>query len=275
MNIKEEINQYLFHPVVVETYQKYKSINKGEGYPELCYFGINFNKDGIYSFKFYFAFFRKLTLKEIQLFLPTTEDFEKYYHLWEESKEKTLEHSGCTFEVKFKHDLTPIFGFHYRLKPIKEAYDLIGYPTHLPFDVLSLGTRPGINFEYKNGQALEKKYYYLHTDEQRKYIADRFNIPFAIKAHLMEYTESDEFSKVNVWRFDLTKENLERPNAFNPRQQKYIDFLKETYNLINISDGYYEQSDIRASYYFDIDQSSIAPFDAPINFNIDTLKLFY
>lgn len=271
----EELHTYFNHPVVVSTYKNYNALwAKQQNSPYLNYFGINFDSKGIYSFKFYFAFFNRLTEEEVRSFLPVTDDFFKYYHLWEPSPVKTLEHSGCTFEVKFKGNLDPVFGFHYRLKPVKEAYDLIGYPQQLPFDVLKLNTRPGINYEYAKHDVLRKQYYYLDSDEAKAYFAKRFNNPYLAKVSLIEYTEADRFSKINAWKFDLTTENRNRPNVFNQKATGLINLLEEEYGLINISDGYYENSDIRASYYFNIHKTSVAPFDDKENLHIDTLKLF-
>jgi hypothetical protein len=271
----QELKKYLNHPIVIETYRNYNSLwEKRQNSPYLNYFGINFDSQGICSFKIYFAFFDRLIEKEVALFLPETTDFFRYYHLWEPTSVKTLEHSGCTFEIKFKGSLDPILGFHYRLKPIKESYDLIGYPENIPFDVLSLNTRPGINYEYFSDSVLRKKYYYFDSDFHKAYFAKRFNNDFLSKVGLIEYTESDKFSKINAWKFDFTKDNMNRPNPFNEKANAIIDFLKEKYGLINISDGYYESSDIRASYYFNIHKTSIAPFDDKENLHIDTLKLF-
>lgn len=271
----DALEKYLNHPVVINTYKNYNSLwDKNQTLPYLNYFGINFDSKGICSFKLYFAFFNKMSEQDVKLFLPTTNDFFKYYHLWEASSVKTLEHSGCTFEIKFKGSLDPVLGFHYRLKPIKESYDLIGYPEQIPFDVLCLNTRPGINYEYATDSVLRKKYYYFDKDEHKQYFAKRFNNNYLAKVGLIEYTEAEGFSKINAWKFDLTNENMNRPNAFNENASKIIDALKEKYGLINISDGYYEKSDIRASYFFNIHKTSVAPFDDKENLHINTLKLF-
>jgi hypothetical protein len=275
MTTEKEIKKYIQHPEVIRTYKNYRKIIKKNKSTELNYIGINFDSEGIYSFKFYFAFFTKLTPVEIKKFLPETTDFMKYYHLWEPSNSRSYEHSGCTFEVKFKKDLTPIKGFHYRLKAIKDSYELIGYPENLPYNMLEIHTRPGINYEYSENKFLRKKYYYFNNKEHKKYFAKRFNIPFATRADLIEYTESNAFSKINVWRFDQTEENKNRPNVFNNNALKYINYLKENYGLINISDGYYEKSNIRASYYFNVVNTGASLFDSPQNVNIDTIKLFH
>lgn len=268
---------YFKHPLVNDFYQKYNLISSNyPDYPYLNYFGINFDKEGICSFKIYFHFFHKMKEKEVNLFLPKTEDFFNYYHLHDSSKTKNVEHSGCAMEIKFKGEKEPVIGFHYRLRPTQEAYDLIGFPKQIPFNMLEVGTRPGINYEYSyDGSALRKKYYYFYEQTHKKYFAERFNNPFLEKVNLIEYTESDLFAKLNAWRFDFTDENMNRPNPFNNEAQKIINYLKDNYGLVNISDGYYENKPIRASYYFNLlKQDTNSPFEIEENRNIDTLKLF-
>jgi hypothetical protein len=269
------IERFLSHPKVVETYNNFNALVSAD-FPAMNYIGINFDKTGVCSLKFYFAFYQRLTKEEVLKFIPHTADFDKYYHLWDASKKKSLGHTGCTFEIKFKGNLEPVLGFHFRLKPIKESYDLIGYPQHLPVAVGTLGTRPGINYEYSKDDVLRKKYYYLVQEDHKSYIAERFNKPFANNVQFAEYTESDLFSKVNLWRFDYSEENMNRPNYFRDSEQEMIDFFKRKYGLVNISEGYYENDEVKATYFFNtFETETFSKFDDPRNFQIDTLKLFF
>lgn len=269
----EKLLTYFNHPKVKETYKNYKSLQVND-YPELNYFGINFDEKGICSVKFYFAFFRRLQKHEVELFLPHTKDFDAYYHLWQESKQRSFEHTGCTFEVKFKGDDFPVTGFHFRIHPTEESYNLIGYPQQLPFNIKDVSTRPGINYEYEKNGVLRKKYYYFENENHKKVIAERFKKPFAEKASLIEYTETEKFSKVNLWRFDYSPENRKRPNYFTKENNNLIDELEKKYGLINVSDGFYENDTIKATYFFNTNNNSPAAFDDLSNYNIDTLKLF-
>jgi hypothetical protein len=269
-----DMNKFFFHPLVSKTYKRHLELTKNDFRPYLNYFGMNFDSEGISSFKFYFPFFRRLKKEEIELFIPHSEDFMRYYHLWDESDFRSLEHSGCTFEVKFNRHLTPILGFHFRLRPTSEAYKLIGLPQLLPFKINDLTTRPGINYEYSQGQVLRKKYYYFDSSDHKIYFANRFNNPFISRVNTIEYTESNDFSKINAWRFDHTPENINRPNVHSDYANQLFDYLNKKYNLINLSDGYYENQSIRASYFFNVINSSPSPFDDEVNYNIDTLKLF-
>jgi hypothetical protein len=262
------------HPKLLNTYRNYLEVFSSS-YPDMNYIGLNFNSLGqLVSVKFYFAFFHRLTKEEILKFIPHTIDFDKYYHLWEESKIRSLEHTGCTFELKFKNSFEPTDGFHFRLKPIKESYDLIGYPEKISLNPLECGTRPGINFEYTGAEMLMKKYFYFEDQLSKDYIADLFQKPFAKKAALLEYTEAKDIQKVNIWRFDYSNENMSRPNYFEGVEKDVIEMVRNKYGLIPISDGFYKNDLTKAVYFFNTDNKNLElPFEEKENFNIDTLKL--
>lgn len=244
-------------------------------YPEMNYFGINFSNGKVSSVKFYFAFFHRLDIADIAKFLPVTSDFLKYYSLWDESATRNIEHTGCTFELKIKPGKEPTYGFHFRLKPIEESYNVIGYPKLVPFNMLEVNTRPGINFEYCGNETVIKKYYYFNSPQHKEYFANRFNLPHVKNIHLLEYTESAHFSKANFWRFDYTDENRNRPTMFHETDLEIINLFRKKYNLINVSEGYYENEDTVATYFFNtLNNEGFTPFDHPENFQIDTLKLF-
>jgi hypothetical protein len=270
----QNIESIFNSPLVNKFYSSFKSISNPE-FPEMNYFGINFSKGKISSVKFYFAFFHRLTNNEVAQMLPITADFYKYYKLWDESKIRSLEHTGCTFEVNIKPNKEPTFGFHFRLKPGDESYQLIGLPKLLDINLLEFNARPGINFEYCGDDVLIKKYYYFSSEDSKKYFADRFKLPYIEKIHLVEYTESDSLSKANLWRFDYTEENNNRSNRFSKKELSIIELFREKYNLYNISEGYYENDDTVATYFFNtIRNDGYTPFDFSENFQIDTLKLF-
>lgn len=272
-----EIDLYFKSPLVMDFYERYNRIwQQHREYPYLNYFGINFDAEGIISFKLYFHFFHRLTEEEVSQFLPQTDDFFKYYHLYEPSTTCIDEHTGCALEIKFKGGIeNPVIGFHYRVKPTEEAYRLIGYPNLLPEGMGEFQNKPGINYEYSAGGVLVKRYYYFYSEESRAYFAERFGNDFINKVFMVEYTESDQFAKINAWRLDFTVENLDRPDVFNEKAASIIRQIRAQYGLVNLSDGYYEDSDIRATYFFNVQPTNInTPFNTEENRNIDTLKLF-
>jgi hypothetical protein len=269
-----QFKQLLLHEDVLRVYYHFQSLHDAD-YPSINYIGINFRKGEILSVKFYFAVFKKLSAEDISLFLPVTEDFARYYHLWEASKVRTAEHTGCTFEIKFKGSLDPTYGFHYRLRNCKESYDLIGDSSTLPFSARTLDTRPGINYEYDHDGPLRKRYYYLDLDEHKRYLSGRFKKPFIKKSYFSELAEFNGTSKVNVCRFDYSDENMSRPSYFGIKESTAIQWLKKTYGLVNVFDGFYEDGETMATYFFNtLGGNTEGAFDQDINFHIDTVGLF-
>jgi hypothetical protein len=264
----------LRNPIVQQRYVLFKKLKK-EQYPDMNYVGINFKGNDVVSVKIYFSFFHNLKEEDILKYIPTSADYNRYIHLWRESTIRNLEHSGCAFTIKFKPGKPITYGFHYRITPSKEAYDLIGRPNNIPFKVDDLGTRPGINYEYNNNETVVKRYYYFDKDDHREYFAKRFNNPFALNLHLIEYTESDKFSKAIFWRMEYADLNFNRPQFFAPEAEKIVKEFRNKYGLINMLDGYYENDNTIATYFFNtVKNEHQWPFDVPENFQIDTLKLF-
>jgi len=186
----------------------------------------------------------------VELFLPTTEDFNKYYFLYQESLVQNIEHSGCAFEVKFFPDKeTPIQGFHFRVKSSAEAYKLIGLPQRLPFILDENYLPTGINYEYRLDNVLRKTYYYLSSEEHKKYFAQRFHLPFLETASLIEYSESDVFSKINTW-YGNDPAIYSNANILPQPQKEVTEYLCEKYKLNAKAFGFYENSDVKAVYLF-------------------------
>lgn len=272
MNTLEEVQVFFSHPEVIRMYQSFLQV-RDRDFPDQNYIGINFKNDKIVSIKFYFAVYRRLSPREIAMFLPDAMDFLTYYHLWDSTNSRSNEHTGCTFEVKFKGSSDPVLGFHYRLRPTNEAYKLVGSAQTLPFDASLLGTRPGINYEYEKSRVLRKRYYYFESKEQKSYLAKRFNKPFIEQCAFAEFAEFDGEAKVNVWRLDYSEENMMRPSGFSVIAQRVITDIRKKYGLINISDGYYEQDGTAATYFFGTKGGSkYDPFPDPVNFHIDTMS---
>lgn len=263
------------HSMVLAAYEKFNSLRVSE-YPDMNYFGLNFLNGKISSVKFYFSIYRRINAGDVEAFLPTADDFMKYYHLWESSKVRTGSHTGCAFSVKFKGDEEPEVGFHYRLIENSESFRLVGQPKTLPFSIDELGTRPGINYEYgPRGRVIRRRYYYLERQVHKDYVAQRFCWPFASSCRLCELTEFGDRAKVIFWTPDYIKKYLDRPDPFDENARSVISRLNNEYGLVNAMDGFYEENGTVSSYFF----NTIGPKTGNINegkrnFHMDTLKLF-
>lgn len=238
------------HPLLRQTNDNYRKVwQKKDGYPYFNYFGVNFDERGVVSVKFYFHVFRYIEPNEAALFLPTLDDFEKYYHLYQESKGQTLDSSGCAFELKFLRDGDePVKGFHFRLLPNAESYKLIGLPKRIPLTDFQNWLRPGINYEYRGKEVLRKTYYYFTQEEHKAYFAKRFGLEFLIKAALIEYSESQGFCKINTWYgTDLSMAKV--GNILSEDQILEVDRLCNKYGFNVKAYGYYEGLSVKAVYF--------------------------
>lgn len=263
------------HETVLAAYDRFLSLRDPD-YPDMNYVGLNFRDGKIASLKFYFTTYKGVGPGDVGHFLPCTDDFMRYYHLWDPARVRSAEHTGCAFSVKFKGHKEPEVGFHYRLRPIAEAYRLIGEPETLPFAGLELASRPGINYEYApDGRVSRRRYYYLEKQAHKDYIARRFGKPFASHSRLCELTEFEGGSKVILWTPDYTPEYLSRPVYFDESSSDIVARLHEDLGLVSAMEGFYEQGGAISTYFF----NTLGPKtgninEGQINFHMDTLKLF-
>jgi hypothetical protein len=249
LEMLQMIEQCFKNEELKRTYENYNEVwEKDKRFPYFNYFGINFNSKGIVSVKFYFHVFREITETEAALFLPTTEDFAKYYSYYHESLIQTTEHSGCAFELKFFPNLSdPIKGFHFRMNPTTKVYDLLGYPKLIPYSLDETHLSPGINYEYHPEHKLRKTYYYLNQQKHKIYFAEKFNLPFIKSAKLIEYSESESFSKINAW-FGNDPTYYNQSNTLENKNKELIDYLCSRYNLEAKFFGFYLNSETKAVY---------------------------
>ena len=270
-----DIKSLSSHPSVIRAYKAFGALRHPE-YPDMNYIGLNFSGGKIVSLKFYFSVYRRVQRRDVECFLPTADDFFRYYHLWEPSKVRTGNHTGCAFTVKFKAAEDPEFGFHYRLKSSVDSFRLLGEPESMPFRLSSFGTRPGINYEYgKAGKKSRRRYYYLEKQEHKDYIAKRFAWPFASECRLCEVTEYAGGSKVIFWTPDYIKKYLDRPSPFDLESQTVISRIRADYGLINVMDGFYERGGVVSTYFFNtLGQRNGNINEGEQNFHMDTLRLF-
>jgi hypothetical protein len=250
--MRSEFQKYFESPYVKEAFHNYNILwNRNKKLPYINYFGINFDSSNIISFKIYFHTFNKLTEEEILWFLPTASDFLKYYPLALRADSCAAEHTGIAFAIKFNSSSpVPHTGFHFQLSPSDESYALVGMPENLPFDISTVKITPGINYEYDERHVLRKRYYYFDTKEHKAYFAARFGFDFLNRVKYIEYTESEKFSKINAWGH--CPENNDMLNIFLPWQNEVINELCNEFEIKNTVFGYYENSDIRSTYFIRI-----------------------
>ncbi|MCF8460602.1 MAG: hypothetical protein K9G46_07755 [Flavobacteriales bacterium] len=271
----DQIMQCLRSSSVVEMFETYNLLHKQQkGLPYFTYFGLNFKEDSVVSIKVYFHWFSQLDKEELEKFLPFSDHILEYYPYHAQSDFCNPNYTGCAFEVKFKDGQDEVIGFYLRLKACEETFKALGRPKSLP-DWMEIKLNPAINFEYSNEEVLLKKYYYFDEPETNKYFADRFELPFLNKAHLIEFAESDSFCKINTMYgndlFDLATE----VNRFGKNENELIQKLNDKYGLINAVYGFYERQDIKSVYFFD-KQLNLNPVQSRLDigniFYVDTMS---
>lgn len=265
-------HKYFDNSLIRRAYDSYHALwRKDSRLPYLNYIGINFDRKKINSFKIYFHVYSKLTEEEVNKFLPTSSDFFKYYPYKLKSDGGGALHTGVAFTFKFfHHHDTPVVGFHFQLNPTPEVQKWIGPPRKIPWDISASNVVTAINLEYSGNQTTVKRYYYFHEDYYKKYFADRFGFNFLIQAPYIEYAEADQFSKINVWGFPPEQRHLF--DTFLPWQRQIIEELCNQYGLKNTVFGFYEHSDIRATYFLPVNSHNLLYPSVPYR---DTLGMIY
>src|SRR5688572_9088095 len=92
-------------PAWIDYARRVYAIDPG-GYPFLTYIGLNFTKDTVKNFKFYFSFYKRLTPDEIATLLPVPDRsrFDELYAQWQPTHDYDILHRGTTFAIKVEPD---------------------------------------------------------------------------------------------------------------------------------------------------------------------------
>lgn len=210
----------------------------------LIYFGVNFDEQGLYSVKFYFHIFPVLRKDDVELFLPVSKDYLHYIEHYD-----GINNQGCAFEIKFqKGKEHPTIGFHYRLTADSKSFQLVGKPKFI--DQIDLQHGPGINYEYTGEEVYVKRYFYFTGVAFKQYFSERFDLPLLTETNLIEFSESDIMSKINIW-FGVDNAHLiEEANLFTSAEKQCTNKIVDRYNVEMKACGLYENKKMKAVYFF-------------------------
>jgi hypothetical protein len=245
----------LGHQLLLSTHEYYlKSWREHPDHPFLTYIGLNFDRQGIYSVKFYFHLFHQVDKDTVKNFLPVTEDFFRLYHLHDYSVVNSPDHSGCAFTVKFyRGESSPERGFHYRMVCNDSALNAVPLPTQLPFDARSATHSVGISHEYgENGKQKVKRYFYFQQAEHKRHFAKHYGHDFLNDAVFVEYAESDGFSKINAF-YGKNTAALAQANVLPVGQREYVRDVCLRYGLVPKAFGHYSEGALLSVYLFNPD----------------------
>jgi hypothetical protein len=222
------------------------------------YWGINFKDEKIYSVKFYGHIPTPVTTEDIKPLLPSVSDFQDFKHLISNSNEFGINNVGIAFEIKFKiGNPTPIIGFFFLTDKKEEVFRKTGHSNNISTSMLNRCLSVGINFEYNGNDKLYKTYYYFKNSQDEKlFFKNKFKIEIDSSVNLIEYSESDNFRKINLFDNSLT-DIREATTVFSTKEKKIISYFNQKYKLINKEYGIYDDHSIKSVYFFDSKKSGI------------------
>lgn len=128
--------------------------------PFLTYVGVNFTKDTLKNFKFYFSFLRRLSDAEIDTLLPVPNRsrFDELYHsAWHPTHQYNHMHRGTTFALKVNPSGALTHYYHFRIPGL-----ILGEPERLPIVDADRDNYHGVCEEFTGDQVHLKRYWYMH-----------------------------------------------------------------------------------------------------------------
>lgn len=168
------------------------------GYPFLSYIGLNFTKNTLKNYKFYFSFFKRLNEEEIGKLLPVSDrgHFDELYAQWSPTKLYNMHHRGVTFALKVNPDGTLTHYYHLRLPSMP-----FGLPKRLSMSQEDLDRNyHGACEEFTKDKIHLKRYYYIHDPHSIAETLEMVNLYDDVQEHdwldTVEYIESENRDKV-------------------------------------------------------------------------------
>ena len=258
MELKDILNTEAFKNYTNQIY----SINN-EGYPFLTYLGINFTNNEILNFKFYFSFFKKLSVEELSKVLPISDfsDFNSLYNLWNSSKTYNSLHQGATFAIKILPNYAPTYYFHLRLNTT-----VYNKPKLLNLETSNCIKNVGFCKEYTTNGYSNKNYFYFEDKDIIRNLANQYGLnnskfnPDSIDE--LEYIESNNRNKIDLITFDqdFVEEFLKQKTS--KKNQDLFKNICSIYNFKMYSPGIDSSGNNFSIYFIDANCiNSFTPFD--------------
>jgi hypothetical protein len=169
------------------------SVDPG-GHPFLSYVGVNFTKETIKNYKFYFSFFRRLSTEEIDALLPVADRgrFDQLYQQWHPSTEYNAIHRGTTFALKVDADGTLTHYYHMRIRGLP-----FGPPERLTLSADEHDNYHGVCEEFTGSKIHLKRYYYCRNKTTIRESLDIAGLPDqSSRIDWLEYIESEGRDKM-------------------------------------------------------------------------------
>lgn len=233
------------------------------------YFGVNYNEKNIVSVKLYFSFFNNPSEKIINEFLIPGEYHKLIAENWKPALTYTYLHQGLTFGLKcYLKDNKPEVNryIHFRTK-----HPLFGLPNDIKLSTDEDTNLPGICIEFHKNGIEKKKYFYIHSIENKTKLIKDFGLSGLIRPHdinSIEFSESTIEKKINLG----VSKSEDAAKIIESEGNQYISELSayfyKVYRLYYFAPGFRLNSNTRAIYY--------VPKDAYYKLMpVQTLHLFF
>lgn len=245
------VESVLFGKKVDRQYKTLDAIVKNKNNPKIfSYFGINFKNGKIYSVKTYFHVFEDLK-EDALLFIPKLDDYLKCQKYYKSLSFKAMFNVGIAFTMKFyQKDNSIGRGFYFMSDQVETLVNDMKNPISIPQELIKECKAIGINYEYKKGKKLFKKYYYYNSESYKEHIEENFGITMDSQNYLFEYSESRNAKKVNIYSLD-SELNNEHYKHFSKDENEIIKHIKQKYNLKIFEFGTYLNQNIKSVYFFE------------------------
>lgn len=213
------------------------------------YFGVNYNQNNIISIKLYFSFFKLPSRKFLKMFSFSDSDCDMIEELWVPSSKYEYMHQGLTLGLKCylkDNDLLINNYFHFRSPKIQKSN-----PKFLNLSHEDYNNNQGVCVEFHGVKRELKQYYYITSEYNKRELLQKLEMPLSDveKINLIEYTESDLESKVNLI-YDKSDDIDEYFNQLNNHHIIALNkYFFEKYNLYFYCPGIRMNSNIKAIYY--------------------------
>lgn len=248
MKFVEQFKNIMSHPLVRN--EAARMLDYGKNDPLFMnYFGVNFDDQNVVSVKLYFSFFKKPTYECLKNLSFTQQQYDLIDTYWVPPNKYEFMHQGLTIGLKcyLKNDGCSInHYFHFRSPQLTQHE-----PKLIHCSAEDNENTPGICIENHGKKQELKHYYYLSSDSAKNEIVSKLGMPMAEakKINLIEYTESDIESKVNLI-YDQSKDIQDYfIHLKNPLIQELNAYIFETYQLYFYGPGVRFNSATRAIYY--------------------------
>lgn len=223
-------------------YTQYKKLN--EHTPAIL-FSVNIETENIVSTKLYLQLTNAYDSLQLGDLLPTTEHYQKYIPYWCKDRDLSLcvgiksQNNTCVYylHIKFEDNIDVLTIDRDIERP------LLNY---IPF----ISKKRGISYEYNNGKATKKNYYYLHNRlelDRLSSLHDNIN-----DVDHFEYTEIGSDSKVIVVYNNNEIENCRNyiKSLKNLTVHDAYSYMKKKYNLEPTLYGRYINTPDKHSLYW-------------------------